>query len=304
MKMLTTKQKRSKAIRKAIALTTNPDVVFFDTETTSFDGEVLALSLMDLKGKVVFNEYCMPISRIEAEAQAIHKLSRVTLENLGAKQWSEIRSAFYEAIKGKLLIIFNSAFDKKAIANTERLHGFTPDSRFMKPDAEGDIFCLMRLKQRFQNTGQWPPLEGGDHTSAGDCRAARNELLTIASAEENPEVNILSEEDFRKAAQRLEAVQVKKAALITEEKRLKALMFQYLESNKLESLPVSETHKASLAGNIVSIKFVGPPIEIPSKYTELQPNKKAVTAAIKGCNPDIGKYFLWSRSSFLRIEKN
>lgn len=143
--------------------------VILDTETTSFQGEIIELAIIDLKGNVLFHSCFKPLSEIDEGATTVHGLTAEKLQNCPSwgEKWEEIRPYLLT----RRLLIYNEKFDIARLRHTCVLHGVE-----LPAAIESD--CIM--EQYTMYTGKRQKL-GGDHTAVGDCRAALAKIREMAN---------------------------------------------------------------------------------------------------------------------------
>lgn len=98
-----------------------------DTETTGISrtDEIIQLSVVDLEGNVLIDEYFNPIQNISPFALKVHKLSKSFLKDY--PRWTEKWSDFSDILRGRTLLIHNENFDKRMIEQTCCSHGVNVD---------------------------------------------------------------------------------------------------------------------------------------------------------------------------------
>jgi DNA polymerase-3 subunit epsilon len=112
------------------------DIVILDTETTALDSpEVCEITILDKEGNTLLDTLIKPSKPISEGARDIHGITDEMLQD--APKWSEIHSQFLEAVEDKLVVIYNSNFDTKAIWNTMWASGV--EAVYFKSE------CLMEL---------------------------------------------------------------------------------------------------------------------------------------------------------------
>lgn len=106
---LTPIQKQQAALDVFQDLATDPMLAVLDTETTSLNGEVIELGIVDAWGRTLFDARMRPSCPVTPEAQEIHGISDDDLAGLPtiAHFWPEIR----EVLRGRHVAIFNARFD-------------------------------------------------------------------------------------------------------------------------------------------------------------------------------------------------
>jgi len=101
------------------------DVLILDTETTGLKGdiEIVEIGIINTKGDVLLHRYSMPKGEINPCAQAKHGLSRDVLLQNQAPSWPEIHAEVSQVLSAAAgVIIYNAAFDRRALASTARLN--------------------------------------------------------------------------------------------------------------------------------------------------------------------------------------
>jgi superfamily I DNA/RNA helicase/DNA polymerase III epsilon subunit-like protein len=107
-------------------------VVILDTETTDFQTnlpnfEMVQIGAINLDGEEVLNRFIVPyVSRITDGAAAVHEITHAVLSENGAtsliSQYQDVKAA----LQGKIVIAYNSPFDKAALENSLKLCGLDP----------------------------------------------------------------------------------------------------------------------------------------------------------------------------------
>mgnify|MGYP001773609046 CR=1 FL=1 len=101
--------------------------VFLDTETTGLgdDAQVVEIAVVDEAGAVLFESYCRPTVPVDPGAEAVHGIGPDVLAE--APQWPEIAGRVREVLEGRVVVIFNAAFDTRILAQTAAAHGDSAD---------------------------------------------------------------------------------------------------------------------------------------------------------------------------------
>jgi DNA polymerase III epsilon subunit-like protein len=123
--------------------------VYIDTETTGFNNNdlVIEIAVMDNDGAVLLDTLVKSPKPIPAGASAVHGLNDIHL--IGAPTWQEVWPQIIEVLKGRVVGIYNAAFDLRLIRQTCGLHGI----RWEQPYQEK--FCIMELFASYY--GEWNP---------------------------------------------------------------------------------------------------------------------------------------------------
>ena len=104
------------------------DALILDTETTGLKGdiEIVEIGIINTKGDVLLHRYSMPKKEIEPSAEATHGLSLDVLKQKQAKGWPEIHAEVCQVLSAAAgVIMYNAAFDKRALASTARINNLT-----------------------------------------------------------------------------------------------------------------------------------------------------------------------------------
>lgn len=148
------------------------DAVIIDTETTDLRGQVVQLSVIDLRGSVLVSTLVNPAIPISAAAATVHGIS--TAELATAPTMGVVAPSLLSATEDKMLLAYNAPFDREALARSFAAAGLP--SRWLGIPANWR--CLMRLRAQVEG-GRWAKL-GGPHSALGDCFAALEVLHGLA----------------------------------------------------------------------------------------------------------------------------
>lgn len=98
-------------------------IAVLDTETLglSNDAEIIEISLIDGRGKVLLDTLVKPTKEVPQEAINIHGITNEMLSE--EKSWTEVQLDFENAIRGKTLVIYNADYDMRIIHQTYLAHG-------------------------------------------------------------------------------------------------------------------------------------------------------------------------------------
>jgi DNA polymerase III subunit epsilon len=180
---------RASAIAWAKEILAAPsDYCILDTETTGLDTpDVCAIAIIDLSGSILLNTLVKPTIAVEESARQIHGISDEQLAV--APGWSEVYLQVRKACRGRKIIMYNAAFDWRALKTACELSGV----EWRGLGKAGT--CAMEMYAQFY--GEWSdyhesyryqPLPGGTHTALGDCQAVLKLLKEMAEASpEKPE---------------------------------------------------------------------------------------------------------------------
>lgn len=101
------------------------DCVVLDTETTGLRGidEIVEISMIDAAGNVVLDTLVKPRNPIPVEAAKIHGITDDMVAT--APTWSELHDRVIQALKGRVVVIYNAEFDVRLLRQTARINGAT-----------------------------------------------------------------------------------------------------------------------------------------------------------------------------------
>jgi DNA polymerase-3 subunit epsilon len=170
----------------ARGLLTRSDWAILDTETTGLDGraEVIQVGVLSSTGTVLLDTLVRPRGRIPFDAIAIHGISQAMVAD--APTFGEVHPRLAEALRGKLVIAYNAAFDQRMLRQTAL--------RNELPDFAVRWDCAMEQYSRFvgrvsgrRSGHSWVSLPRGTddgskkHQALDDCRATLEVIRRMAS---------------------------------------------------------------------------------------------------------------------------
>lgn len=227
---------RSEAIRKIRQLLNG--CLILDTETTGLgaDDEIISISIINHLGEVLLNEYVMPTVAINPSASEVHGLTVEILQSEGAKPWAEVSQKVINTLTATdPLVIYNAPFDVRMLAQGG-IHGITAE-------------CLMKLRASIE--GSTSKLDGGDHTSLGDCFAALELMRQLAALDDSP----VAASDLQTLADELAAVTTQRLALEKQEALLKTLLGQALYEHSEHEIASSCGKRIKLDLSVTGVKL-------------------------------------------------
>ena len=154
---------------------TQDDWTILDTETTGlYDAQIVEIAIIDRTGQTLLDTFIKPTIPIPPETTALHGITDAMVAD--APSFPEVYPRIMEVLKGKRVLIYNSAFDIKILNYCCQLHSLP--SLMLKKRSE----CLMEWTAQWN--GDWSyyhsyyryfPLNGG-HARAGrlQCRPPIN----------------------------------------------------------------------------------------------------------------------------------
>lgn len=155
------------------------DWALIDTETTSLDGVVCEIGLINPDGSVLFESLVNPECPVSKFARLVHKISD---EELAAaptlpQLWPQLQEALHDR---PLLIAYNAAFDRARLTQSAR--------RYQLQELTQEWECAMEAYAAFcgnwsdhHGSYTWVPLQGS-HRAIGDALAALACLREMAAA--------------------------------------------------------------------------------------------------------------------------
>lgn len=155
--------------------------VILDTETTGLDStaEIVEISVIDMKGNKLYCSLVKPSLSIPKNVIDIHGISNDMVENAPVFKdvWNDVRNI----IEGKILLIYNEAFDTRMINQSLNIYNIT--------GIEFDTICIMELFKDYINSSRWVSLSNAlyhmdikhdnFHNSLDDCFATLKLLNCI-----------------------------------------------------------------------------------------------------------------------------
>ena len=159
----------------------NSRALIIDTETVGSGAsvEVVEIALCDFDGRLVYDSLVRPL---------YNRLPRSTPEQrfgpsefAGAPDWREAWEALAPLVDGKLLVAYNAAFDRRALAAMRSRHHQRATERGWR--------CAMQMVKRaagvkksltLSDACALYDLEGGTHRAAQDVLATHRLLTCVA----------------------------------------------------------------------------------------------------------------------------
>ena len=160
----------------------NERALIIDTETvgTGPTLEIIEIALCDMSGAMVYESLVQPIYNALPPPSKHHRFERFELKN--APVWTDIWPQLSRVLEKRLLVAYNAAFDRRALAAT--------CSRSQHRSEERGWRCAMQLVKRVIGTRRSPTLDeacahyglaGGNHRAARDVQATY-QLLKFLTA--------------------------------------------------------------------------------------------------------------------------
>ncbi|WP_219927927.1 3'-5' exonuclease [Aeromonas sp. HMWF014] len=157
------------------------EAIYLDAETTGLehDDEIIEICLISQAGDVLMNSLVRPTKAIPDDAISIHGITNEAVA--GAPSWEALHGEFCRLIENKVVVIYNSDFDVRLLAQTASRY------RLDAPKIQG--VCAMKLyarwygEERPMGKYQWQRLSdaaqqcgidvSGAHRAYADCLMTR-----------------------------------------------------------------------------------------------------------------------------------
>ena len=160
----------------------NERALLIDTETVGSgpEVEIIEIALGDAAGNIIYESLVHPVFNALPPLGKHARFDRAALA--AAPAWTDIWPEVSALINGRLLVAYNAAFDRRALAATR--------SRYQHDAPERGWRCAMRLTQRVVGIKKSLTLTeacarfglaGGTHRAAEDVRATHRLLRIITS---------------------------------------------------------------------------------------------------------------------------
>lgn len=179
---------RATAIRLAGEIAGDPATVYLDTETTGTDGraEVIEVAVVDGDGGTLLDLLVRPNCRIPVPATAIHGITDDDVRR--AAVWSAIYPALDQILRGRRVVVYNAAFDRRLIGQSCARAGLAAPAWRWE--------CAMRLYARYRaepgrnGDFRWHSLEraatachvpAGNHRARADALCCRELVIALAA---------------------------------------------------------------------------------------------------------------------------
>jgi DNA polymerase-3 subunit epsilon len=187
---------RSRAIREARRLVQS-DALFLDTETTGLDerAEVVEVSIVDIRGSVVFDSLIRPFCPIPPDATAVHGITDTDVAQ--APTFADVLLRLSFLLCRRPLCIYNADYDMRVMRQSAKAHGLDFDAAvtpagptcamLMYAEFWGD-WNDYRSSFRWQKLGIAASQQGIDippdlHRARADAELTRLLVLKMAQAE-------------------------------------------------------------------------------------------------------------------------
>jgi len=160
----------------------NERALIIDTETVGAGPtiEIIEIALGDTNGQIIYETLVQPAFNPLPPPSKHHRFVKTELMN--APHWTDIWPTLSSLIEGRLLVAYNAAFDRRALAAT--------CSRYHHTTRERGWRCAMQLTKKMTGTKKSLTLEdacahfglpGGNHRAARDVQATYELLKALSS---------------------------------------------------------------------------------------------------------------------------
>lgn len=161
----------------------NRNALIVDTETVGSGPliEIVEIALGDVEGNIVYHSLVQPIYNRLPRTTKHQRFDKAEFAN--AAEWPAIWPGLHALISGKLLIAYNAAFDRRAIAAMCARHRHSSSERGWR--------CAMELARRvigirrsltLEEACAHYGLEGGNHRADKDVKATVRLLKSLVAA--------------------------------------------------------------------------------------------------------------------------
>ncbi len=125
--------------------------VYLDTETTGLNksDEIIEISIIDDAGQVVFSSLVRPTQPIPPDSTSIHGITDADVR--GARTWPVVWPEVRGALVGRLVVIYNEAFDLRMMQQSHARYGLPWKDKFSTAD-------LLKIYAEFR--GEWDARRG------------------------------------------------------------------------------------------------------------------------------------------------
>ncbi len=156
--------------------------VILDTETTGLDqkAEVIQIGVIDGAGNVLMDNVLLrPVRPIPPDATAIHHITNEMVAN--APSFPNVLPALRDAVRGKLLVIYNAQYDLRLLIQSGKARGIG-----VQLGIEGFACAMLEYADwvgdwnDYRGNFRWQNLAGGDHSALGDVRSTLDIIRKMA----------------------------------------------------------------------------------------------------------------------------
>lgn len=189
--MVTASQQRARVEVSAWARQrmSDPATLFLDTETTGLgnEAEIIDLAVVDSSGAVLIDTLIAPVRPIPAETTRVHGIVDNDVRN--APVWAEVYPLVAELLRGRPIVVYNAAFDRRMMTACCTAAGFEIEEREwhcamlhyaryagVRSSHKSNRFRLHKLGDALAGFG----LPAGSHRALSDALACRSLVQALA----------------------------------------------------------------------------------------------------------------------------
>lgn len=152
----------------------NEDFYILDTETTDLHGEIIEISIIDKEGNTIYDQLIKPFGKISEGARNVHQISDDMLSD--KPTWKDVYGDLKPLLESKLILIYNSSFDREMIYNSCSKWKLEP------PNLKTD--CVMEAYADFVRSERWISLANASgyyfgHRALEDCKATLSVIKDV-----------------------------------------------------------------------------------------------------------------------------
>lgn len=176
-------QKRRRAVAEEFQNWLDRDCLILDTETTSLEGEIIEIAVIDSKGNVLINQRLNPRHPEEILASGAYHVHGIHPNDLGlCMTFHELYPQLWSTLKGRLVVIFNRAFDRARLMDDCQRWGL-PRFKFKSECAMLEYSRYVGDWSDYWDNYRYQSLPSRDHSALGDCRATLELMNNIIDKE-------------------------------------------------------------------------------------------------------------------------
>ncbi len=176
---------RPQAMAWAAAVVADERTVYLDTETTGLHGgaEVVDIAVIGADGRILLETLVRPVDPIPPIASGIHGIFDRHVAT--APTWVEVHRELCQLVRGRRVVIYNAAFDRRIINQCCQRHE-------LDEPCVDRWDCAMVAYAEFLGGTRWRQLgvaaaafglAAGGHRAAADAMVCRGVVTGMASAE-------------------------------------------------------------------------------------------------------------------------
>lgn len=178
---------RQNAARWAAQMMGADNALILDTETSDLNGEILELTMINLRGETVYNGRFRPTTPIHWKAARVHGLTEEILAD--EPGFSEEYDTIKALLEDQTVLIYNAAFDVPMVRRTCELYNRQPIT-FKGHCVMLQYAAFVGEWNDYYGNYRWQRLPEGDHSALGDCLATLDILKKMAAAHVEPEQSL------------------------------------------------------------------------------------------------------------------